>query len=100
MAFIQFFFLSVITSIFVVALVGDELLPQSAPDIGDRPSGNPLDVVFILFIKIWSGVLLLWDASTFNVPDAPWYARVTVGAVVGAPIVWGIINIIRGTSSD
>lgn len=95
----------VLTLIFEGMLYGSELAEQSFPTL-DEPEEE--DCSGFLdgfacgvraawnFIRMLFGVVaFFYNLVTFNVPGAPWFVRVFVGAIFGGSILWTLAVFIR-----
>lgn len=90
----------VVTLVFEGLLFGEELENFSFPQFEEPTSGGffgALEALLSIVKVVWGAVLFFFDLLTFNVPGAPWYVRVPVGAILGGGLVWSIATLIRGT---
>lgn len=109
---IPFLLVAVTGLVFISALGGEQIasdsfLPLSQPDPDSCGSSGFFSSIecgistFFTFIfnalKIIIGAFVfLYRGLTFDLPDAPWYARVPITIILGGSITISIVGIIRG----
>lgn len=89
----------ILTLTFEGLLFGSEIADRSFPSYEEPQSGGfwgALDAVVAVVQVIWGAVVFFFNLITFNVPGAPWYIRVPIGAMLGGGLVWSLATLIRG----
>ena len=96
--------------IFMSALLGSALADESFPTLSTTNAdcggggldkiaceiGNGFNYVVNFFKLIFGAIAFFINAVTFNVPGAPWYARIPISIILGGSIFVSILGFIRG----
>lgn len=80
-------------------LFGEELAQYSFPEFNEPESGGffgILDALLAIVQAVWGAVVFFLNLLTFNVPGAPWYVRLPIGAILSGGLIWSIAVLIRG----
>ncbi len=89
-----------ITSVLVAVIRADAALsvPTASKDNLSHCSGDidAFDAVACPFQVLGLILTFIFDAVTFNVPDAPWWIRVPFGTLNVIGLVAGIIGLVLG----
>lgn len=109
---IPYLLVAVLGIIFTFALEGNTLATDSFPTpsqadpdtcgsggfFSSIECGISTGVTFVInaFKVIYGSFVFLFRAVTFDVPDAPWYARIPITIIIGGSTTIAIVSIIRG----
>lgn len=87
-----------ISLVFQGLLFGQEIAERSFPTFEKPEEGawGALEAAGNVLLSLWGVVVFLYNLVSFNVPGAPWYARVIVGGITGSAVIWSIATLVRG----
>ena len=89
----------ILVLVFEGLLFGEEIAEQALPTFNQPQSGGfwgALDALISVVQAVWGSVLFFLSLLTFNVPGAPWFVRVPIGALLGGGLIYSVVTIIRG----
>lgn len=93
-------------------LLGSSIVSESFPaastvDFGSCSNAGGLDKIACVIENAWNFVVnvvkvifgvvaLIFNLVSFNVPGAPWFVRLPIGACFGFGLLWSIASLFRG----
>lgn len=89
----------IMTLTFQGLLFGAEIADRVFPTFREPTSGGffgVLDAIIAVVQAVWGVVLFFFSLLFFDVPGAPWWVRVPVGAALTGGLIWSIATLIRG----
>lgn len=84
---------------FMGLIYGATIAETTFPSFEQPSSGGffgALDALLAIIQGVWGTILFILKLITFQVPGAPWYIRLLVGATMGGAIIWSVATLFRG----